>query len=81
MFAIGDHVELYPTIPSGKYVAEIDSGSVGIIRDVKASNAESPLYLVEFFGTDRGDPGESVWLDETALFPTDAPLGPYVAPD
>jgi hypothetical protein len=31
---------------------------------------------VSLYGTDRGEPGEEVWLEEHDLFPTDAPPGP-----
>jgi hypothetical protein len=72
----GDHVELYPTIPSERYTGSIDSGSVGIVREVDADASGAAIYLVEFFGTDRGEPGEEVWLEEHHVFPTDAPPGP-----
>lgn len=76
MRSIGDQVELYPTIPSEKYLRRIDAGSVGILRQVEPDTSGEAIYLVEFFGTDRGEPGEEVWLDEMELFSTYAPLGP-----
>jgi hypothetical protein len=74
--SVGDHVELYPTIPSERYSGSIESGSVGIVREVESDASAEAIYLVEFFGTDRGEPGEEVWLQEQDLFPTRAPLGP-----
>jgi hypothetical protein len=69
-------VELYPTIPSEKYTGSIESGSVGIVRKVEADASREAMYLVEFFGTDRGEPGEEVWSEEHDLFGTDARTGP-----
>ena len=79
MHSVGDTVELYPTIPSEKYTGSIDSGSVGIVREVETDASGEAIYLVEFFGTDRGEPGEAVWLAEHHVFPTDAPPGPLRA--
>ena len=71
MHSVGEHVELYPTIPSEKYTGSIDSGSVGIVRAVETDASGEAIYLVEFFGTDRGEPGEEVWLEERDLLPPD----------
>jgi hypothetical protein len=46
--SVGDHVELYPTIPSEKYTGSIDGGSVGIVRKAEADASGETIYLVEF---------------------------------
>jgi hypothetical protein len=70
MYAIGDHVELDPTISAFESIGSIDSGSVGIVRAVDSDARGDAMQLVGFFGTDRGGPGESQWLEVDPLMPT-----------
>lgn len=64
-FAVGQYVELYPTIPAPRG-GSIASGTRGIVDAVEARDGE-PVYLVAFLASERRT-GEVAWLREADLF-------------
>src|SRR5581483_4754852 len=59
-YAIGQYVELYPTIrsSSGRVV---ESGTRAIVRGIDLSKPNDDIYLVEFLWSERAT-GELAWL-------------------
>ena len=66
-FAVGQYVELYPTIPSNDR-GSIDGGTRGIVQDIDDSRADERIYLVGFLASEKLT-GERTWLREIDLFP------------
>lgn len=66
-YAIGQYVELYPTIPSSRG-GSIESGTRGIVRDIDLTHPDDDIYRVEFLWSERVT-GETAWLHEVDLFP------------
>jgi hypothetical protein len=66
-YAIGQYVELYPTIPS-RSGGSVESGTRGIVRDIDLTQPNDDIYLVEFLWSERVT-GEVAWLREIDLFP------------
>ncbi|MEV4422519.1 hypothetical protein AB0L40_21455 [Patulibacter sp. NPDC049589] len=60
-YAIGQHVELLPTIPSPEG-GTIPGGSTAIVREIDTTG-ERPLYRVVFLEEEH-PVGELVWLGE-----------------
>jgi hypothetical protein len=66
-FAVGQYVELYPTIPSNDG-GSIDGGTRGIVQDIDDSRTDEYIYLVGFLAGEKLT-GERAWLREIDLFP------------
>jgi len=66
-FAVGQYVELYPTIPSSKG-GSMSGGTRGIVRDIDLARVDDDVYLVAFLRSEQLD-GEQAWLREIDLFP------------
>lgn len=64
-FAVGQYVELYPTIPSELGEYSIESGTRGIIQEVMG---DGYAYRVRFLQNERLTEDEA-WLDAIELFP------------
>jgi hypothetical protein len=60
MFAVGQYVELCTTIPSS-FGGSVDSGTRGIVRDVRTEPDGDRRYLVGFLVNERLT-GEAAWL-------------------
>jgi hypothetical protein len=65
-FAVGQYVELYPTIPSSRG-GSVLSGTRGIVLEVAAHGGDM-LYLVQFL-TNESRSGEQAWLAAGDLLP------------
>ncbi|MDQ6775170.1 MAG: nitrogen fixation protein NifZ [Actinomycetota bacterium] len=67
-YAIGQYVELYPTIPSDRGGSSVVGGTRGVVRDIELTQPNDDIYLVEFLSSERVT-GETAWLQEIDLFP------------
>lgn len=65
MFAVGQYVELHPTIPSS-FGGSVDSGTRGIVREVRKEADGAVRYLVAFLVSERVT-GEAAWLSAEDL--------------
>jgi len=65
-FAVGQYVELYPTIPSQTGGSTL-SGTRGIVDAVDLSRATGDCYLVAFLSSEVRT-GERAWLAADDLF-------------
>jgi hypothetical protein len=66
-FAVGQYVELYPTIPSRTGGSTL-SGTRGIVDAVDLSRATGDCYLVAFLSSEVRT-GERAWVAADDLFP------------
>jgi hypothetical protein len=66
-YAVGQYVELYPTIPSDRG-GSIVGGTRGIVRDIDLTQPNDDIYLVEFLWSERVT-GRTAWLQEVDLSP------------
>ena len=65
-FAVGQYVELYPTIPSS-CGGSIESGTRGIVDRIDRDRPDDDIYLVAFLWNEART-GEVAWLREIDLF-------------
>jgi hypothetical protein len=66
-FAVGQYVELYPTIPSSDGASSVDSGTRGIVDRIDLDRGED-IYFVTFLWNEQRT-SEAAWLREIDLFP------------
>jgi hypothetical protein len=66
-FAVGQYVELYPTIPS-QVGGSIPSGTRGIVDAVDRSRTAGDCYLVAFLSSEVRT-GEQEWVRADDLLP------------
>jgi hypothetical protein len=66
-FAVGQYVELCPTIPSS-FGGDIEGGTRGIVRQVDLTRPDDDSYLVAFLQSEKVT-GEMAWLRAIDLFP------------
>ena len=66
VFAVGQYVKLYPTIPSSQG-GSIESGTRGIVREVEDAD-DGLRYLVAFLASEKIT-GEAAWLAPEDLRP------------
>jgi hypothetical protein len=66
VFATGQRVELYTTIPSS-FGGSIESGTRGIVQEVR-EDPDGTRFLVAFLAAERLT-GEGAWLSAADLMP------------
>jgi hypothetical protein len=64
--AVGQHVELYPTIPSS-FGGSVPSGTRGIVQEIDPGRAEGRIYRVRFLSSEMLT-DEEAWLADTDIF-------------
>ena len=66
-FAMGQYVELHPTIPSS-FGGEMGGGTRGIVQAIDLTRPDDDSYLVAFLQSEKLT-GEMAWLRAIDLFP------------
>jgi hypothetical protein len=65
-FAVGQYVELHPTIPSS-FGGSVPSGPRGIVEEIDPARREGRIYRVRFLSRETLREDEA-WLGDTDLF-------------
>jgi hypothetical protein len=66
VFAVGQYVELYPTIPSS-FGGSVESGTRAIVQEVR-EDPDGTRFLVAFLAAEHLT-GEGAWLSAADLMP------------